>query len=251
MKKRGKILRDAASGPGLLMLEGQQYHFSLEGVWKSDTLPKPGQVVDVELDADGKVRSITPVPDSQLAQETADAQTDAARTRHPYASFLNKIGPPRLAAAVVLAGAWFFLTTASVQVPFPGTMEFTLWQILRILHDGRLPEMLDGRESPGPGLYGLAAIVALTGPFLHDFWNDKRALLGRLLPLAFLIATGIAFLSIVPAQPGKPADTVSLGAGAHVSLVVCLYFALTSVRELFAPRARDTPATESPQQKAA
>ena len=142
MKKRGKVLRDAASGPGLLMLEGQQYHFSPEGVWKSDTLPKPGQVVDVELDAAGKVRSITVVPDSQLALE----QADAARTRHPHASFLTKIGPPRLAAPVVLAGAWFFLTTVSVQVPFPGTMDFTLWQILGILHDGRLKEMLLDRH---------------------------------------------------------------------------------------------------------
>ena len=247
MKKRGKVLRDAASGPGLLMLEGQQYHFSLEGIWRSGTRPTPGQVVEVELDGGGKVRSLTPVPDSQLAQELADA----ARPGNPRTSCLSKVSLPRVAAAAVLVCSWFILTSISVQLPFPGKMEFTLWQILGILQDGRLPEFLGGRESADPGLYGVAAIIALAGPFLHDFWKDRCALLGQLLPLAFLIAIGIAFLRIVPAQTGKQADSVSLGVGAHVSLVVCLYFALTSVRELFAPRARNTPATESPQQKAA
>lgn len=40
MKKRGKVLRDASSGPGLLMVEGQQYPFAWNGVWKSETAPK-------------------------------------------------------------------------------------------------------------------------------------------------------------------------------------------------------------------
>ena len=40
MKKRGKVLRDTTLGPGLLIVEGQQYRFTLQGVWKSAAPPK-------------------------------------------------------------------------------------------------------------------------------------------------------------------------------------------------------------------
>ncbi len=50
MQKRGRILRDPISGPGLLMVDGQQYPFSLEGVWKSEVPPASGMVVDVNFD---------------------------------------------------------------------------------------------------------------------------------------------------------------------------------------------------------
>src|SRR5512147_1427874 len=64
MTKRGKVLRDPTAGPGLLMVEGQQYLFALEPVWKSDVPPKPGLVVDVDLDGSGKIQAITVVPES-------------------------------------------------------------------------------------------------------------------------------------------------------------------------------------------
>ena len=59
MSKRGKVLRDPHAGPGLLMVEGQQYQFLLEGVWKSDVPPTPGLVVDLEFDSQGKIESRT------------------------------------------------------------------------------------------------------------------------------------------------------------------------------------------------
>src|SRR5438477_327433 len=67
MSKRGKVLRDPHAGPGLLMVEGQQYQFLLEGVWKSDVPPTPGLVVDLEFDSQGKISGITAVPESQIA----------------------------------------------------------------------------------------------------------------------------------------------------------------------------------------
>ena len=241
-KRRGKVLRDAVSGPGLLMLEGQQYHFSLEDVWKADSRPKPGLIVDVELDPAGKIRSITPVPDSQLARELAES----TRPRDPQGWFRNKANILRLASAGALVCSWLIQTSAYVQVPFPGKLEFTFWQVLGILHDGRIPELLDGGESPGPGLYGAAAVIALVGLFLHDFWRDRRALLGRFLPLAIVIAVGISFRKLAMAQTGKSSDAVSLGAGTYVSVAICLYFVLISARELFAPRTQDTRTTETP-----
>ena len=79
MKKRGKILRDTSAGPGLVMAEGQQYTFSLEGMWRSPEAPRVGMVTDVEFDDDSSVRTLTLVPESQLAKEQAEAVMAAAR----------------------------------------------------------------------------------------------------------------------------------------------------------------------------
>jgi hypothetical protein len=89
MKKRGKVLRDPRTGPGptgprlalpgLLMIEGRQYWFCLDGVWKSEIPPKPGLTVDVRLDHAGRILAITAVPDSQLAEEQAERSVDATK----------------------------------------------------------------------------------------------------------------------------------------------------------------------------
>jgi len=89
MTKRGKVLRDPRTGPGLtgprltlpglLMIEGRQYWFCLEGVWKSEIPPKPGLAVDVKLDHAGRILAITAVSDSQLAEEQAERSADTAK----------------------------------------------------------------------------------------------------------------------------------------------------------------------------
>jgi hypothetical protein len=79
MKKRGKVLRDPRTGPGLLMIEGRQYWFCLEGVWKSEGRPKPGLAVDVKLDHAGQILAITAVSESQLAEEQPKRSVDTAK----------------------------------------------------------------------------------------------------------------------------------------------------------------------------
>jgi len=61
VRKRGKVLRDATAGPGLLIVEGQQYPFSLSDLWKSDLPPKAGMVVEAEFNRDGKIVAIRTV----------------------------------------------------------------------------------------------------------------------------------------------------------------------------------------------
>ena len=81
MKKRGKVLRDTSAGPGLLMVEGQQYPFALEGVWKSEVAPRSGLVVVVEFDQGGQIVAIIAVPESQLAKEQAEAVMTVAKEK--------------------------------------------------------------------------------------------------------------------------------------------------------------------------
>jgi len=247
------------------MIEGQQYRFSLEGVWKSERPPKPGLVVDVELDARGKVQSIIVVPDSRLAREQAEAAAaGVARQKgeNLASSRLAKIGMPSLAAAGLLAAAWFFLTAASIQFPFPGRLEFTFWQILGFLNAGNVPELLDRSSGPSTGLYGLAAMVALAGPFIHYFWKDKRALLGGLLPLVFMIVVAIAVRSSIHgalgdgnADVGKQIHgtmkAVSLGLGTYLSILASLYFAFTSAKGFLVAKASEGEGLDAPQRKAA
>ena len=68
MKKQGKILRDTRRGPGLLILEGQQFPFSLTAAWRSALLPAPGMSVEVEFDSAGEIMAIRPTSESQVVK---------------------------------------------------------------------------------------------------------------------------------------------------------------------------------------
>jgi len=72
-------LRDPRTGPGLLMIEGRQHWFSLEGVWKSEIPPKPGLAVDVKLDQAGRILAINALSESQLAEEQSERSADTAK----------------------------------------------------------------------------------------------------------------------------------------------------------------------------
>jgi hypothetical protein len=76
MNARGKILRDPRNGPGLLMIEGRQYPFCLNEVWKSDVEPLPGLAVEVKLDRAGEIVAIAPVPESESEQKQRDPGLD-------------------------------------------------------------------------------------------------------------------------------------------------------------------------------
>jgi len=68
VKKQGKILRDATTGPGLLILEGQQFRFSVPGTWRSKQAPAPGMSVEVEFGSAGEILSIQPISEIQIAK---------------------------------------------------------------------------------------------------------------------------------------------------------------------------------------
>jgi len=72
VKKRGKVLREARFGPGLLIVEGQQFPFSLPGAWRSEQWPNPGMPVEVEFGSGGEILAIRPL---------SEAETDKAEGR--------------------------------------------------------------------------------------------------------------------------------------------------------------------------
>jgi hypothetical protein len=260
MKKRGKVLRDTSAGPGLLIVDGQQYPFALEGVWKSEVAPKPGLVVDVDFDTTGRVSAITAVPDSQLAKEQAEIAMRAAKEKggQIFGQIVAKVGMPNLVAGLVLFIAWFWLNAVVVAVPFAGKMEITFWQVLGLLNASNILEVLGSNMHGNAGIYGLFAVACLAGPFLQYFWKDKRAALSGLLPLAFMVIVGIMVHNSIsnamgPVRSGpmyadmqreaqaEMSKAISMGMGVYLAVLASLYFAGVGVKNYLAAKAAEAP----------
>ena len=92
MRTRGKVLRVPSAGPGLIMIQGQQFKFSEKSVRDSEVSPQPGAVVNVELDRDLQVVAVTPVPDWELEKEEVE-QANSERRDHSLRriGFLDKL----------------------------------------------------------------------------------------------------------------------------------------------------------------
>lgn len=231
MTKRGKVLRDPHAGPGLVMAEGRQYLFVLEGIWKSDAPPRPGMLVDLDLDEGGQARAIYVVSEWQLAQEQAQAGGgQASRKRPPAFSFASPFGIALLLGTAILAVAWWFLPAFTVQSRLFGRLEFTFWQGLAFLDSQPAFEGLGQRGSSGAGIYASAAMMALAGPFLFFFWKDRLAILAGLLPLLFTATAGAAVYSAMVRTTGTGLLPTP-GLGIYLAALAGVYLALLAVRQ--------------------
>ena len=258
MSQRGKILRDTNAGPGLLVVDGTQYPFQLEGQWASDQPPKVGMVVDVDLD-NGNVRSVRAVPDAVLAREQADQAMQAVREKGGAmaGAMVSKFGGRDLAALGLLVLGWFVLTVGTFGGGLMGEITFTFWQVLGYLNAGAASigsRAMGGNASTG--LWGAVAVAALAGPFIHHFWKDRRAHLAGLLPLALMLVVlwrvyagmgssvgdatsmfGSDGAQMASQMRQEMRDAVSFGLGTWLSFAVAGYFALGAARRWLASRA--------------
>jgi len=264
MKKRGKIIRDTSAGPGLLIAEGQQYQFQLEGAWRSEEAPRVGMVVDVELNERGDVVGITALPESQLAKEQAEVAMAAAKERGAAlaSGAVAKFGIPSLVAGAALIIGWWMLPAVSLNM-FGSSVHITFWQILGFINTGN-PMNSFGGGSASTGIYGLLALVTIVGPFIHHFWKDKRATLGALLPLIFMLLIGYMVLHKLDgvmgggSQGGSMGEianqvsdaawkAISIGSGIYISMIASLYFAFTGTVKFLASRATGSSGYDKPQ----
>jgi hypothetical protein len=266
--KRGKILRDASAGPGLLSVDGQHYQFAVEGVWRSAVPPTAGMAVDVDFAADATIVAITQVSDTQIAKEQAEAVVNAARQKGGVlaSKAIAKFGLPLLIATGLMIISWLFLTAISVQTPF-GELNFSFWQVLGFLNaDTPWETVMSGRGGPSAGFYGLLAIVALAGPYASYFLKDRRASLAGILPLIFVLMVWIMFRSSINRSLGgdisgplgdvarqareEAMKAVSLGVGSYLSGLVTLYFAGGGVKKFLLARGLNTEVPETSKQAA-
>jgi hypothetical protein len=270
MAKRGRIMRDPNAGPGLVIIEGRQYPFSLEGIWRSDTLPRLGLVVDVDFDPEGQVAAMTAVPDAQLAREQAEAALQGARRKGAQlaSGAVERFGAARLLAVGLLVPGWWMLGTVTLDAAMFGQIKLTFWRLLGFLNAGNPLEQFAAVGSAGPstGLYGFAALLCLGGPFLAHFWTDRRAHLAGGLPLAFMVVVALVAWAGVrelegvgrEAMAGAGAEygamvdemqraarrevmqALSFGAGLWLSLAASIYLALRGARDYLVDRASES-----------
>ena len=111
MKACGKVLREPGVGPGLLMIDGRQFRFWLEGVWLSPLPPKPGLNVQVEFNERQQMAGITVIPNDEMRPEpsgTGFLIKKYWRTQRA-ALWIVRLGVLAGTTGVLLLIAWLFL----------------------------------------------------------------------------------------------------------------------------------------------
>lgn len=190
---RATIIKTPDSAPGLLIIDGAQRSFTLQGVWRSALAPALNQTVDVEVDAAGSIVALTAVDPQQLAKERLNQLSGVAQQQGKQAAGYAKKGVAMLIArmgkvafggAVVLWVAWFLLPAARVSLVVV-SHSFTFWEVLGL--DLTNP----ARGAGSHGLFGLLGVAAIAAPFAAPFLRHRRASWLNAAPLVFLILTAV------------------------------------------------------------
>ena len=225
-------MRDPCHGPGLLLAEGQQFSFTIDGIWNSEIPPRAGLVVDVDFDWNGRITGIRIVPEVDASEAPETSACGIALGRSDLVI---------LAASAILVGSWCFLNAVSIETAF-GKLNLSFWQLLQVLNMGSAAEVLqDTRTQTGPGFYGVFALIAIAGPFLSYLWRDKRANVGKFFPLVFmaviaLLCRGklqtIGFLTPLPKEMlDQLRSSVSWSSGVYVAGLVSISLAAQGIRQ--------------------
>jgi len=232
--RRGRVLRDTSLGEGLVFVEGTQYSFRLEGMWRSEFAPSVNMPVDAVFDEQGQLVALTTVALGTLGREQAALAFDAAGNAVqaltgqlqakglPFAKvWARRTGYDTLAATLLLIVAWFWLPALSIGIGILGEHALSFYQVLAFLDGGFL-----GLAGGHAGSYGVLVLVALLGVFLPQFWKDPRAGYGMALPLALtLVAATMAFERAGSLLGVSAWRSVSFGSGLHLALATGCYLA--------------------------
>ena len=247
MAKRGRVLRDPHQGPGLLMVEGRQYPFLMDGIWRSEVPATPGLVVDVDFDSHGNLNGITAVSQSQARRYQHDPARSCSGPRSPDDWLRGDGFLARLTASAGLLLCWLFLSAVSVHLPFSGRLDLTFWQVLGYLDADNFRQVTDIPTSPDTGAWGFLGLMALAGPFLPLIWKDRWAHLAGILPLSFI---GLVTFKIVAAMQATLASrtssadglpttapmfhTAGIDLGTYLSTCLAIYFGVSSAKQFLA-----------------
>jgi hypothetical protein len=264
---RGKILRDTNSGDGILIINNEQKTFTLQKHWQSNTPPKVGGVVDVELGEAREVLSVQAVDEASIAKEQAQKAIELASSQGKIwlSIAVEKVGLPTLVSIVILAISWLYLSTISIQISAGYKESVTFYQILKAINTSVGLNGLDGLKYASSGIYGFILIAALLAPTLTHFNSNKYLGLGYCAPLAFMIFIGFSlYMTILDgvnqakgmansfggSQGAAMADkmmsemlsmtmkAISLGLGLYVALIVAAYLAFIGARKYLSATAK-------------
>jgi hypothetical protein len=190
-KMRGTILRVPGAGPGLLILNGQQKPFTLEGIWKSPVAPAANMTVDVDLDASDAITGLSVVDVQQLAKEQMRQLSGVAQERGKEAAEMARQGIGALAArmgavalgcAVLFWVVWFFFTVASIDTG-GGQMSYTFWNLIGV----DFKDLQSLATGGSHGFFSLLGLIAIAVPFAAPFVRATWSRYLYVAPLAYLV----------------------------------------------------------------
>ena len=171
MTSRGTVIKVPDATPGLVIVNGAQKSFTLEGVWRSPVAPAPNMTVDVEVAGGGSVVGISAVDSQKLAKEKFDQIGNLAQQHGKEAAEIAKqgvgalatrMGTVALVATVIVWVAWFFLPFAKIEF-FLLNRTLTFWEFLAL-------DMTNLQSPTGSrGILGLLGMLCLVAPVARPF----------------------------------------------------------------------------------
>ena len=194
----GKILRDGQNGNGLVSSNGEKYEFSIEQHWRSDTPPKLGASVQIELNPLGQLISLHALDiQSEMGQRFKQLSDKVQADGLPVAKELTQqlsqnliatVGIPRLVIFVGLLLSWYVLNTLVIQVSSRYSVDLNLFEVLGVASHGSLDSLGRGK-APSSGFYGFLAWISALLLFLPMLWKHRLAAWGAAAPLVFMVLT--------------------------------------------------------------
>jgi hypothetical protein len=236
---RGTIIKTPDSSPGLLVVEGQQKTFTLEGAWKSPVAPMVNMAVDIELDGAGFITGLTAVDSQQAAREKLKQIGGAAqehgtvaveKARQGIGALAARMGKVALAVTLILWIAWFFTPALTIGEGLSNASKsFTFWDLV-----GLDPNTNIVTTPASHGLFGLLGLLAIAAPFGSPFMRNPKARYLYAMPLGYLVIAVFVILSDFNTFFGhiysSLADAMkvlsfSFGYGTYVLVITSLFLA--------------------------
>jgi hypothetical protein len=242
---RGGIIKTPDSTPGLLIVDGQQKPFTLEGIWKSPVAPMVNMAVDVEFDGAGVIAGLTAVDPQQVTKEKLSQLGGAAQQRGKEAAVIARqgvgalaarMGKVTLAAAVILWIAWFSLPALTIAETLSGASKsFTFWDLV-----GLDPNTNIMAVPASHGLFGLLGLLAIAAPFAAPFIRTPKAQFLYAMPLGYVAIAVVVIRSDLNTFFGHIFGATltdamkllsfSFASGTYVLAIVSLFLAVQALR---------------------
>jgi hypothetical protein len=226
--KRGRILRDTSMGEGLIFVDGQQYPFRLESIWKSEFAPKVNAAIDAEFDDQGRLIAVRAasnqaVAGEQAAQALGAAQDAAKKLAADFqakglpvvAEYAQKIGYPTLGALTAILVGWFFMPAVSINMGALGKNSVTFYQGLKLLNAQGIEALATLSGGGSAGFYGFLCFLAILAVLLPHVWKDRRAAFGMTAPLALMLLVAVIAYAKISSQMSSGQDAIGQFGGAQ------------------------------------
>jgi hypothetical protein len=204
-KARGTVIKVPDSEPGIIVANGKQESFTLQGVWKSPVAPTVNMPVDIEFNSAGGVTGVVAVDSQQINRERFNQIGSVAQehgkdalklAQQRIGALADRMGKVTLGASVLVWIAWFFLPAAAINGGVAATVSYTFWNLLGTDFDNPVSALV---KEGGHGIFALLGLLGIVAPFAAPY---LRAAWARYLNAAPLVYVILGFL-VIRFQMGK------------------------------------------------